>query len=395
VFLPFIYEDVSKSVDKHTSAFEFPDVDGTFVQSLGRSGNRLPLRVIFSGDNYDQDAKTFDDMLNEDGVGTLDHPVYGTFRVVPFGKITRTDRVKTLGNQAVFDVTFFETNDILFPLQVESKSQDVQTSVEEFNEAVAPGFVETIVTTTTSLTVSLRDEYAAEKGIIVSGLEAVAAETDAIKNAFDTVNRAIDDAIETFIDDPLTVAFQTTILIQLPARSAALIADRLSAYGNLLTSIVTGNVRVPGVDATPDNAFRSDDMMASNLLIGSVVAVLNTEFTTKGDALAAADVLLAQLDQYTVWHDDNLVSLGLIDTGSVYREVIDTIFIAAGFLVEISFTLLQERSVVLTEPTTPINLEAKFYRTLDENLDFIISSNELVGDLIFEVPAGFAFVYYV
>ena len=34
--LTFDYENVSKSVEKKTTAFEFPDADGTFVQDLGR-----------------------------------------------------------------------------------------------------------------------------------------------------------------------------------------------------------------------------------------------------------------------------------------------------------------------------------------------------------------------
>ncbi len=393
--ISFIYEDLDKEITKHGTPFDFPDFDGTFAQPLGRSGRRLPMRIIFSGDNYDLEADIFDAMVNESGTGTLSHPMYGSIQVVILGRVLRSDRVKTRGNQAVFTLTFYETTDLLFPLEAASASEDLQTAIDAFNAASPPEFEEVIDIDTTSLLVSITNQYQAVKDVVVTGLTAVSEVTDTIEAAFLTVDAAINDAIDVFIADPLTLAFQTSILIQLPARSAALIADRLDAYGNLLTSIVTNNVGTSSVDATNSNAFRSDSLLASNLLVASAVAVLNNEFTTKTAALEAADILLTQLADYIEWYDDNLVSLDLIDTGAAYQQIINTISTAAGFLVEISFSLAQERSIVLTEPATPINLEAKYYKTIDENLDFIINSNALVGNLIFEVPAGFEFKYYV
>ena len=54
--ITFAYENVRKTVDKKTTGFEFPDANGTFVQDLGHTGRRYPLRVFFWGDDYDQDA---------------------------------------------------------------------------------------------------------------------------------------------------------------------------------------------------------------------------------------------------------------------------------------------------------------------------------------------------
>ncbi len=71
---------------------------------------------------------------------------------------------------------------------------------------------------------------------------------------------------------------------------------------------------------------------------------------------------------------------------------------AAGFLVEISFTLAQERTLKLDRHRTPVDLVAELYGTfgvLDERLDFFINSNALVGLDILEVPKGREVVYYV
>jgi len=395
VRLEFQYENVSKRVDKHTTAFQFPDAPGTFVQSLGRSGRQFPLRFMISGDNYDLEANTFDAMLSEDGIGVLEHPVYGVFDVVPFGRVERIDELKTRGNQAIFNVTFYETNRLVFPLQTESASELLQASIAAYTESAPVEFEETLETSSTIEEVSLRDRYQAVKDQVKKGLQAVADVEATVQSVFDTVNDSIDDAIQVFISDPLALAFQTSILVQTPARSVALITARLEAYGGMLVSLTTnGTTYTPTTDSQAPNSFRSDDMLASNLLVGSALAVLNAEFETKTDALAAADVLLGLLDEFTVWRDGNLSALAIVDTGSVYQQVINVISTAAGFLVEISFSLKQERSVILVAPMTPIELEARFYRTIDENLDFLINSNAFVGEELLEVPIGRSVVYY-
>lgn len=395
--LEFVYENVSKETNKHTTAFDFPDADGTFVQVLGRSGRRLPLRVFFTGDNYDLEADVFDAMLDEDGIGVLEHPKYGVFNVVPFGKIVRSDALKTRGNQAVFEVTFYETNDLLFPLQVDSPAAALAVAIEAFN-AAAPEVFEDLTEPKTKTAIekkSLRDRYEAVKNDAKLGLAKVAAVEAAVENAFETVDKEINALIDIFIDDPLTLAFATTVLIQLPARSSALIADRLAALGDLLTSLTVGGVtREPSLDFQSDNAFNSDDMLASNLLVSSAVAVLNATFETKGGALGFADLLLSQLDDWVTWREGNAASLGLVDSGELYQVTFDAVSRAVAFLIHESFSLKQERAVVLITPATPLELEARYYRTIDTNLDFLITSNDFVGEELFEVPIGRTVVYY-
>ena len=69
--------------------------------------------------------------------------------------------------------------------------------------------------------------------------------------------------------------------------------------------------------------------------------------------------------------------------------------IAAGFLVEISFTLKQEFRITLDRPRTIIDLAAELYGEVDGQLDFLISSNNLTGSEILDLPRGREIVYYV
>ena len=90
--LLFSYENVAMSVDKKTAAFDFPDANGTYIQDLGHTGRKYALRMFFWGNDYDLEADAFEAALLEQGTGKLEHPIYGTKNVVPFGSIKRPRR---------------------------------------------------------------------------------------------------------------------------------------------------------------------------------------------------------------------------------------------------------------------------------------------------------------
>jgi hypothetical protein len=68
--------------------------------------------------------------------------------------------------------------------------------------------------------------------------------------------------------------------------------------------------------------------------------------------------------------------------------------LTAGHLVETSFTLLQERRIVLDRERTIIDLAAELYGSVDDRLDLLINSNDLTGSEILELPRGRTIVYY-
>ena len=47
--MTFAYEDVELSFEKKTTAFNFPDSDGTYIQDLGVTSKRFPITAIFHG----------------------------------------------------------------------------------------------------------------------------------------------------------------------------------------------------------------------------------------------------------------------------------------------------------------------------------------------------------
>ena len=391
VRIAFIYENVTVEVDKRTTGFDFPDADGTYVQDLGHSGRRYPLRVIFSGEDYDLEASAFEAALLERGAGRLEHPMYGTVDVVPFGSITRRDDLKTAGNQAVFEVAFWETVGVVYPTPQEDPSASVISSVDEYNDAAAVEFADIIGLDSATAVATFKNEYSAVLDATKSGLQTIADVQDDVRRQFDAITDSINNGIDILVGQPITLALQTFQMIQAPSRALAAIESRMSGYRGLSRLLTTGE----GTVATTANGFRTKDLYASTYVTGSVLSVVNNQFVIKTEALAAAEEVLAQFDEVNTWRDDNLVALSEIDTGAAYQQLQEAVAVAAGFLVEISFSLKQERRIVLDRARTIIDLTAELYGSVDDQLDFFISSNDLSGSEILELPRGREIVYYI
>lgn len=396
VRIEFDYENVSKAFDKKTTAFNFPDANGTYIQDLGHSGRRYPLRVIFWGDTHDIQAQEFEKLLQETGEGRLDHPAYDSINVVPFGTVTQRDDLKTAANQSIIDVTFWETIGLVYPSPQTDPASNVLTSLDEYNTAAADEFDSlTSLGTTVEQSVFLNN-YNAVLDQVKLGLQAVADTQDDVKKEFDAIFNSINTGIDVLVSTPIDLAFQTILLVQSPGRALTNIEARLTAYGDLSESIISGSgVAVQGLDSSNSNTFHTNDLYSSTLLTGSVLSVVNNEFFSKPEAIGAAEIILEQLAALVEWRDDNFESLGEIDTGGAYQKLLASVSVAVGFLVEISFSLKQERRIILDRDRSIIDLVAELYGEIDSQLDFFISSNNLTGSEIIELPAGREIVYYV
>lgn len=394
----FGYENVSKTIAKKTAEFNFPDADGTYVQDLGRTSNKFNLRLFFSGGECDLQAEAFEALLLERGTGRLEHPMYGIFDVVPFGDINRRDDLKTAANQTVLEVSFFETTGLIYPSPSTDPGTQVLKTIDEYNEAAAEEFEDTIALDTELQKVTLKEKILSAVAAVKDGLQAVADFQDNVKKQFDAIVASVNGGIDLLIAEPLSLANQMVQLAQAPARALSSIRARLDGYRNLFDDLIGAG------DSTDGNDLRTNDLSASSYVSGQIISAVNTEFTTKTEALNVALELLETLDDLITWRDgqfaiQSAVDTGLndpvVDTGGAFQKISEAVALAAGYLVEISFSLKQEKRVTLDRPRTMIDFVAEVYGSIDENLDFFITSNELTGDEILELPAGREVKYYV
>lgn len=411
--LTFDFEDVSREVTKQTTAFEFPGVKDAYVQDNGFGARRYPLRCFFSGSDHDIAAARFEAALLEQGVGRLEHPFYGLVKVTPMGDITRRDDLKSAANQTVIEVTFWTTTGLPYPQATGDPKSEIQAALDAFDASAASQFAAKM---DLRKAIHRAGALAGVQKLLRSvgdGFDGISEATLAVNREFRDIQRTVNLGIDVLIGKPLLLAQQISNLIKAPGRALAGIQDRLSAYRALADSIFGSSGGNPGnyIGTGPviadrvtrlANNFHISDLGAMNALGGSVTSVLNTTFGTKPAALDAANKLSVLLADTITWRDAGFKAIATPttiapyqnDVGDSFRELQQTVALTVGFLVEVSFTLVPERRIVLDRERTIVDLAAELYGSVDDRLDFLIDSNNLNGDEILELPRGRSILYY-
>lgn len=389
----FEYTTLIREFDKNTSGYSFPGVKGTFVQDLGNTDHRYPMRLIFWGDDHDLEALAFEEALKETGRGKLDHPRDGLRDVVPFGKITFREDLVNAANQTIVEVEFWEATVVLFPSGAADPFSAVVEAVEASSAVSATDFAEGIDTETAIERISLADRVSAATGRVRSVLAPVATLQTEIARQFFAVADSIQLGIDTFITAPINLAQQAQQLVQLPSRIRDNIAAQLDGYRAILDELTGGDDPVRATD----NDFRNDELFAMASVSGSILSAVTNDFATRPEVITAAAEIVAQFEAVNTWREQNYAGLGLTDTGEAYQALQDAVALTSGLLIEISFTLAQERRLVLDRPRNMIELVAELYGTVDndDRVDFFINTNDLSGDEIKELPAGREVVFYL
>lgn len=398
----FAYADVSREVDKRTAAFDFPGVDGAYVQDNGHGERRYPLLCYFAGANCDREAAAFEALLLERGAGRLDHPVYGRVDVVPFGTITRRDDLLSAANQAVIEVVFWSTVGAIYPTSRVSPRHEVVQQIAATQVALAGGFARAMNLRTEARRVDAKLTTGGVLRDIQAALRTASSATEAVNRQFRDIQQQINFGLDVLIGDPLQLAQQLLNLITAPARALSGIVSRLEAYRDLLDRMLERSRSAPSPASVLEreqvrlsNDFHTADLAGSGAVLGSVASVVEHRFSAKPQALEAAEDILDAAAALTAWRDEQFAELGQIDTGEGYQALQETVALAVGYLVEISFTLVPERATVLDRPRGLIELTAELYGVVDARLDFMISTNRLTGSEILELPRGKRVVYYV
>lgn len=422
----FNFEDVGREVTKRTSAFEFPGVDEAYVQDNGFGSRRYPLRCIFVGPNHDIEATQFEGALLEHGVGLLEHPFYGPrseairgrraspFSVVPFGDITRRDDLRTAANQTIVEVTFWTTLRAIYPGAVKEPKNEILSALDSYNTASAEQFANS--TNLANIT-----NQATSKATIRKFLKDVSAALQSVSNTVGAVNKefreaqsVVNEGLDVFVGQPLLLAQQISNLLTAPGRALSGISSRLQAYVNLANSIFGSEAARPADRLIGQGAlaFRTSQItndfhiarhFAEGTLAGAILAVSEATFTTKPEALAAAESIVGVFDSLVSVRDEGYETLqtfgaisasAQVDTGDSYQALQQATALVVGFLIEISFSLVPERRLVLDRARSIVDVCAEVYGVVDEKLDFLINSNALTGDEILELPAGKTILYY-
>jgi prophage DNA circulation protein len=427
--IKFDFTDVSRGFDIRGTKFDFPGVDDSYVQQNGYSSREYPLVCYFSGKNCDIQATAFEATLLETGTGKLQHPIYGTIPVVPFGRVERNDALVTAANQSVVTVTFFTTVGAIYPSSQANAQNEFSSALAAFNAAAAAQFGSG-VPNLKPLSNALAAIGTIKKFLntVRKALAKISDTVTSIRAAEASAFAAINGGLDVLIGQPLQLALQISNLIQAPGKALTGIESRLDSYAALATSIFGDNAANPGRALSAGsillanqtkvaNDFHISSLFALSAVSGSLVSVMAqpitaasqgvsaaaSTFSTRTQVIAAAAAVLDQMDQLVSWRDQGYSDLGTvtttpanyqIDTGEAYQALQQAAALTVGYLVNASFSLIPERSIVLARPRTIVDLCAELYGSVDDKLDLLISTNNLSGDEILELPQGRRIVYY-
>lgn len=394
-FFLFQYENVSIESDKKTSTFIFPEVNGAFIQDLGRAGRRFPFVVYFSGANHDIQADAFLSALEQKGPGVLTHPRYGVKFVVPTGTITQRDDLVISANQTVFNVTFSETiTGLGFPESVEDLLNQIKAAISLFSQIMALQFKTDILIEKVAEKISIEQIFETQRSFVDSTFRTFVKANQEVNSAFQTISASLQANILQLTEIPDIVSEQLTTFIRTPSQIEGQINEKIQLYNNLITN-ETQKTYIPLVESNqPDNEFRSNTVQAFSSLVGLCESVIDQEFTTRIQAIETEESILNIFEQIQQWQDDSITSLGVIDTGEAYEALITVYSLTVAYLINISFDLPAERIITLGEERNIIELVSELYGDL-ERIDFFITTNKLTADEIEILPKGKQVVYYV
>lgn len=397
--LSFLYENLSIETEKKTTVFVFPDFPGGYVQDQGKGSKRIPMFMILSGENYDIEANEFYEALEETGTGKIEHPIYGTLDVVPTGSIRRRDDLKDAANQAIFQVDFFETTLLTFPVAETDSLSVVNDALNNFQDQASEQFANDLNIETATETINFKDKFLAGIAAVETAFSSIAEAEQSIKSQFTAIVNNIQNNIDDLISTPFDLAFQTIDLYRLPAIVATTFQSKIDAYVNLFEVLLSGEIGVPPFTPTFNNVSKNNlvtlNLLVSSVFEGAAESTLNTDFETKAAAIGFASSLDSVFFTYVDLIDSARQSLNVIDTGEAYQSLLKVIVADASRLVEIAFSLKQERLLIVDRARTIIDLCAELYGTVNDQLDFFIMSNEFTGDELFEIQMGRTVKYYV
>jgi len=383
----FQYENVSMDVDKKTGEFNFPEIDGIYIQDLGISGRNFPFIIFFSGDDYDIVADAFFSALEERGVGTLEHPKYGTRKVIPTGTISRRDDLVTAANQAAFNVSFRETiENITFPFSGLNQKGDIKTSLDGLNFNTSAQYSGSIVPKTESENAILQADLLDKKTAIVQLLENITQLNEDIDNAFKTISDSFDDNIINILIDPGGVADQFITLINTPANVVISSVTMIEGYGNAISTVIGAIIDTPG-------KFYNSLLSIASLFGALNFSMTNSEFLFRPQALNAADSVIEIQSTISLWIDEKITELNINDTGETYDSIMKLYSKTIAYLIQLSFDLPKEIFLTLSEDRNIIELVSELYGDIDK-IDFFIETNDLIIDEIEILPVGKRIVYY-
>jgi prophage DNA circulation protein len=294
----FNYEEVTRKFEARGTVHEFPGLNQAYVQRTGIGSRKYPIRAYFNGENCDVEAAYFEWACTMDGLGELNHPMYGSgLKVVPFGEVERRDDLVKQSNQAIVEVTFWTTTGVPYPFSgVDAKNEireasyyvDIEATQEFKNRFVAfPAELRGPMNGKT-----FGDWLHNIEQTMTGAFNAIQDKRRQMQDGINLINRTMD----VLVGMPVMLAQQVLGLMKAPGAAFDAISDRLDCYAQMIDGIIGDTMAQPAKSLASAhalaikpiqiaNGFHSADLIVTGALNGMLLGTLDYEYKSKQESL--------------------------------------------------------------------------------------------------------------
>jgi hypothetical protein len=383
-----LYDDkaIVKDVEYNLSEFNFPNVEGTFVDRRLRKGSRYALDILFQGANHLNESERFERSAKDRRPWVVEHPKYGRLNVQP-ASLNFDD---TSLNYTRITGTLLET--ILRGLPTVTINP-----VDQIEELRRLSFDSGALLFASEPTIP-QNMAVANSAFYSAGVNSGAPQiqTEAYFNLFNDANSAILNATA----QPLAAIRALQAVIGAPAQFEISVRQRLQILSNQFAGLILtiGNIS--------SQAGKLQFETTTGSVLSSMCSAASTpqpnDYVNMVDVLNIVKILLDTQSAFisaldTLQTDNGGDTDSYVPGFQFVTDVTDVVNFTVSELFAIAIGAQQERSILCENDTNVILLAHRFYGLdqNDANIQRIMDNNSIGLSELLDIKKGRKILYYV
>jgi len=387
---------------KNSNKKKIQDSNDTFTDS-GIGGRDISLDCYFIGDDHTQKSAEFKSALCEIGKSKLKLPDEDEITVNVLKFSSKRSLVKNK-NCTIVTVDFHQTSKTAYPVSSTSQTKQIINTAEDEKNNIAENLSSTVsaITKTSDL-----QDFTTNFSTVLS----------IISDKLSLMNNSSLKSIMTDIlsQSPVSNIYTITSQIGLVFYKAACLANNIK---NTISDTISGNIfgnlndLISGLishsktssetlSAKEINNLVICDSTASSAIISLAESLLQKNYETRSEAVKTAKTLKEIQEEWTDFIDDELSKITDLSNVFIQNENLNSIInAAANEILELSYKLKVEQTIILSEDTTAVDIAYTYYHdefkeNPEETLDYLITTNNLTDDEFFLLPKNKEVKIYV
>ena len=310
-------------------------------------------------------------------------------------------------NKTTVSVNFHQTSATTYPDSSSSDSKQVTVAAQASNTISAENFeaaTQAAATTQTRMS-RFRDSYSkmmskvsnalsVANSISVKSILTDIVGQDVMSNAFTMTSQ-----LQIALSQAVGLSYKVNSLksgFKLPDNVASI----KSSLSSLLGGLKSSGTKYP-LSAEQIDELKINDTTAQAIITSMAQSITQTEYTTRKEAIVAINDFAALADDWNEYVEDEYKKIDDLADAFIRDSGINEVVLAAiNAVIEKSYELKVEKTLILTEDESVVNIAYKNYSNdfaIDPEgaIEYLISSNGWGDDMFYLLPKGTEVKIYV